>query len=143
MEFVMIVKTESEKTISANKNLNPSRIRDHLANLRTYLAWMRTAVSLIGFGVVILRLRVFYPPQFPHSGIGRKIGLLFALVGLFAVLLSTFQYFSVLRGIETNTYHPSISWVILFSFAVGFLGTGIIYLIYNDPFHLDHFTAIN
>ena len=39
------------------KRRNPSRVRDHLANERTYLAWMRTAISLMGFGVVIVRYR--------------------------------------------------------------------------------------
>ena len=36
---------------------NSSRVRDHLANERTYLAWMRSAIALMGFGVVIVRLR--------------------------------------------------------------------------------------
>ena len=61
--------------------LNPSRVRDHLANERTYLAWMRTAVALMGFGVVILRLRYLIPPQMPRTGQGWKLGLLFALIG--------------------------------------------------------------
>jgi uncharacterized membrane protein YidH (DUF202 family) len=32
-------------------HLNPNRIRDHLANERTYLSWMRSGISLLGFGV--------------------------------------------------------------------------------------------
>lgn len=67
--------------------LNPSRVRDHLANERTYLAWMRSAIALMGFGVVIVRLRAFHPPLLPHPGNGWKLGLLFSLVGLLTVLL--------------------------------------------------------
>jgi len=35
-------------TIQTKARQNPSRVRDHLANERTYLAWMRTAVALMG-----------------------------------------------------------------------------------------------
>src|ERR1700689_5438043 len=37
------------------------RVRDHLANERTYLAWTRTGVAIMGFGVVIARLRYLFP----------------------------------------------------------------------------------
>jgi len=33
-----------------------STARDHLANERTFLAWVRTALGLVGLGVVIERL---------------------------------------------------------------------------------------
>lgn len=33
-----------------------STARDHLANERTYLAWVRTALAVIGFGIVIGKL---------------------------------------------------------------------------------------
>ena len=45
---------------------NPNRIRDHLANERTYLAWMRSAISLLGFGVLIVRIRILTPPLAPR-----------------------------------------------------------------------------
>jgi putative membrane protein len=48
--------------IQKAKLRNPSRVRDHLANERTYLAWMRSAIALMGFGVVIVRLRHFQAP---------------------------------------------------------------------------------
>jgi putative membrane protein len=122
--------TKSKKESSATaKKLNPSRTRDHLANERTYLAWMRTSVGLMGFGVVILRLRAFHPPELPRPGIGWKMGLVFSVVGLLTVLLSTMQYFVVRRDIEEDTYEPPDRWVILFSLAIAFLGAGIIYIV--------------
>jgi putative membrane protein len=111
------------------KKYNSSRIRDHLANERTYLAWMRTAVGLMGFGVVILRMRAFHPPLVPRPGYGWKLGFLFAIVGLLTVLLSTQHYFTVRRDIDEDTYQPADRWVILFSLAVTFLGAGIIYFV--------------
>lgn len=112
---------------------NPSRVQAHLANERTYLAWMRTAISLMGFGVVIVRLRTFHPPILPHPGNGWKLGLLFSLVGLVTVLLSTHHYFSVRQDIEQDTYEPTARWVILFSLAVTLLGAGVIYYVFTAP----------
>lgn len=110
---------------------NPSRVRDHLANERTYLAWMRTAIALLGFGVVIVRLRYFRVPELPHPGTGWKLGLLFSLVGLMTVLLSTVYYFLIRRDIEEDTYEPSSRRVIFFSAAITLLGAWVIYYVFT------------
>lgn len=112
---------------------NPSRVRDHLANERTYLAWIRTAIAMMGFGVVIVRLRHFQPPLVPHPGTGWKLGLLFSFVGLITVLLSTQHYFAVRYDIDEDTYEPPDRWVLLFSLAVTLLGAGVIYFVFTAP----------
>jgi putative membrane protein len=128
--------TEEDKDKKKAGRLNPSRIRDHLANERTYLAWMRTAIALLGFGVVIVRLRTFQVPLIPRPGNGWKLGLVFSLVGLITVWLSTAHYFAVRRDIEEDTYEPTDRWVLLFSLAVMILGAGVIYFVFTtslDP----------
>lgn len=109
---------------------NPSRVRDHLANERTFLAWMRTGIALMGFGVVILRLRSFHPPLVPRPGFGWKLGLLFSLVGLFTSFLCTRHYFAVRYKIDQDTYEPGDQFVVLFSITVLLLGAGIIYFFF-------------
>jgi putative membrane protein len=93
---------------------------------------MRTAIALMGFGVVILRLRAFHPPLVPRPGYGWKLGLLFSVVGLLTVLLSTQHYFVVRRDIDEDTYEPPDRWVIVFSLAVTLLGAGIIYFVFTS-----------
>lgn len=39
-------------------NANPNRARDHLANERTFLAWVRTAVAIVVFGFAIGRFSI-------------------------------------------------------------------------------------
>ena len=39
-------------------NSNPNRARDHLANERTFLAWLRTGVAIIVFGFAIGRFSI-------------------------------------------------------------------------------------
>jgi putative membrane protein len=124
--------TETEK----KGRQNPSRVRDHLANERTYLAWMRSAIALMGFGVVIVRLRQFQIPQIHRPGTGWKLGLLFSLVGLMTVLLSTLYYFTVRYDIDEATYEPSTRRVILFSITITLLGAAVIYFVFTavlDP----------
>ena len=115
------------------KYRNTSRIRDHLANERTYLAWMRTAIALMGFGVLIARFRLLQPPNIPTSGNGWKLGLVFSLVGLITVLLSTKHYFGVRHDIDEDTYEPTDRWVVLFSLAIVLLGAGIVYYVFTVP----------
>lgn len=130
----LLFRSISEKT-EKPKKYHSSRIRDHLANERTYLAWMRTAIALMGFGVLILRLRAFHPPLVARPGYGWKLGLLFSVVGLLTVLLSTQHYFSVRYDIDEDTYEPGDRWVILFSIAVTLLGAGIIYFVTTSSFN--------
>jgi putative membrane protein len=128
--FVKSEKAESEKP----RVLNPNRVRDHLANERTYLAWMRSAIALMGFGVLIVRLRILRPPLAPQApGVGWQVGLAFSVVGLLAVLLSTWHYFAVRYDIEEDTYEPPDRWIILSSLAVLFLGLGVIYYVFTVP----------
>ncbi|HEY8380245.1 MAG TPA: DUF202 domain-containing protein [Nannocystis sp.] len=46
----------------------PGQLQARLANERTLLAWLRTAVSLMGFGVMIARLGVFLDALARSSG---------------------------------------------------------------------------
>ena len=112
---------------------NPNRVRDHLANERTYLAWMRTAVALMGFGVVIVRLRYILPAGVRGHTHGWELGLVFTLVGLLAVPLCTAHYFAIRRAIESDSYEPAARWVILFSLAVALIGAGVLYVLFNSP----------
>ncbi len=115
---------------------NPARVREHLANERTYLAWMRSAIALLGFGVVIVRLRQFQIPQVHRPGTGWKLGLLFSLVGLLTIILSSFYYFLVVHDIDNDTYKPSTRRVVFFSIIITLLGFGVIYYVFTtalDP----------
>ncbi|MBC1256732.1 YidH family protein [Trichormus variabilis] len=128
---------EAEKLPSKNsvkKKYRSDRIRDHLANERTYLAWMRSGIALMGFGVLIVRLRILQPPLASQPpGNGWKLGLAFALVGVLTVLLSTQHYFAVRKDIDEDTYQPPDRWILLASLAVILLGGGVLYYVFTVP----------
>jgi putative membrane protein len=113
---------------------NPNRIRDHLANERTYLSWMRSAIALMGFGVLIVRIRLLRPPLAPQApGNGWKLGIAFSIVGLLTVVLSTLHYFAIRDHIEEDTYEPPDRWVILSSLMIILLGMGVVYYVFSIP----------
>lgn len=125
--------SEKEKPKKPSSN----RIREHLANERTYLAWMRSGIALMGFGVLIVRLRILRPPLAPQApGNGWKLGLAFSLVGLLTVMLSGQHYLTVRRDIDEDTYEPTDRWVILSSLAVILLGIGVVYYVFTVPLDL-------
>lgn len=127
---------KSEKSGNAIRR-SSDRVRDHLANERTYLAWMRSAIALMGFGVLIVRLRLLRPPLAPQApGNGWRLGLAFAIVGLLTVVLSTQHYFDIRNDIDEDLYEPPDRWVSLFSLALVLLGSGVIYYVFTVPLEL-------
>jgi putative membrane protein len=92
---------------------------------------MRSAIALIGFGVLIVRLRYFQIPQLPRPGMGWKLGLLFSMVGLMTVLLSTLYYFFIRDAIDDDTYEPSTRRVIVFSISLTLLAGAVIYYVFT------------
>lgn len=103
------------------------RIREYLSNERTYLSWMRTAISLLGIGVILARLRQTQIPLIAEAGATWQLGLIFAIVGLLTVFLSTQHYLVVRREIASDGYQSRGRWVILLSLSVLLLGSGLIY----------------
>ncbi|MEG3437505.1 DUF202 domain-containing protein [Pannus brasiliensis CCIBt3594] len=112
------------------KKFNADRWRDHSANERTYQSWMRGSIALMGFGMVILRLR---SGSVPVVNLGWILGFLFAIVGLVTVVIATGNYFRVRRAIDTDTYEPAGVWIIYFSLAIACLGAGILYFVAINP----------
>jgi inner membrane protein YidH len=89
--------------------------RDHSANERTYLAWIRTAVALMGFGFVIEKFDLFLryigsivpKTAIPHhTHFAQGAGLAMMAIGLAIVLFSTWSFLKNLRLIDAPDGHP-------------------------------------
>lgn len=110
-----------------------ARQRDHQANERTFLAWMRTSIALIGFGFAIARFGLFLRQlhlnltQRPvavdpitnseHLGVG-LIG-----VGILTIALAAWRYSQVYGQIERGIYRPTRWFVWTMAAVVMALGT--------------------
>jgi len=87
-----------------------SKIRNHLANERTFLSWIRTGVSLIGLGFVVARLGLFLreiagenKPGITNSLI---LGVILILLGAAMNIYATRSYFKIYKQIEENRFEP-------------------------------------
>ena len=118
------------KSRKTKQKFDPDYWRDHSANERTYLSWMRASIALRGFGLVILRLRT---ASSPSLGLGWLLGFVFAMVGLLTVVIATRRYFLIRRAIDSNSYEPAQVWIICFSIAIACLGSGILYFVATSP----------
>jgi len=107
------------------------RVRDHLANERTYLAWFRTAVATMGLGIVIAKLKYFLAPAYQHSSgaiHASNIGLIFNLIGLAIIGASVYFYFQTQKEIRSGTYRSKSLFIVILS--VSMLAVGVIILWY-------------
>ena len=95
------------------KQLRNLHQREHQANERTFLAWLRTSISLIGFGLAIARFGLFLrqsqtTDNLTSNQINSEIlGMSLIIAGLIIVGLATFRYNKVYRQIEQRNYTPS------------------------------------
>ena len=102
-------------------------VRDHLANERTFLAWVRTSIALLGFGVLIVKLRFLVPS--PHAGVrSTALGLIFAGVGLLTLLFAIWHYDRTRRRIDGQDFQAASG--VIFAFAALVFGLGLASVIY-------------
>jgi putative membrane protein len=93
------------------------RQREHQANERTFLAWLRTAIALIGFGFAIARFGLFLQQfqatfessQTPISPFltSETLGVGLAIAGIVIIALSLWNYNRVYHQIEQARYQPN------------------------------------
>lgn len=107
--------------------------RDHLANERTFLAWFRTAISLLGFGVVIAKLRFIEGGAGIAPGAGVRsthLGLAFAVGGLLTLALAAWQFARTKRLIDSGAYQSPVPVILAFSAVAFALGLAcVVYLV--------------
>jgi putative membrane protein len=97
------------------KETNESKyIQQHLANERTYLAWIRTSIAILGIGFLTTSL---HSTSTGESGFQGLITVLISgisiIVGLFLIVGSTVNYYRVRKNINTQTF-TSANAVIIF-----------------------------
>jgi uncharacterized membrane protein YidH (DUF202 family) len=123
------------------KSAKGSNRRDHMANERTFLAWIRTSIGIMAFGFVVEKFALFIkklsyflgksntfevsPTSVGYSSI---FGIVLVAMGALMGILAFVRYKKVEREIDEDTYKPSVILDILV--AMGILAIGIFLVIY-------------
>jgi len=87
-------------------DIEPPSARDHLANERTLLAWVRTALTIIGLGFIVDRLAV----------VDRPLGALEAVAGIGLVVFGglialggAWSFLRARRELAGGSYSPTVN----------------------------------
>lgn len=109
------------------------RQREHQANERTFLAWLRTSIALIGFGFAIARFGLFLQqlqrtltPQEPPTDTllnSENLGISLVVFGIITIAVAAWRYNQVLNQIERGDYRPSRSTIWIVTAVVMILGS--------------------
>jgi putative membrane protein len=105
------------------ENKKSARVRNrrvHMANERTFLAWIRTSIGIMAFGFVVEKFALFIkqmslilgkanienasPPSHGYSSI---VGIFLVGLGTLMGLLAFVRYKKVERQIDEDTYYYS------------------------------------
>ncbi len=86
-----------------------SKVTDHLANERTYLAWVRTGITVIALGFVVAKFGLIVKELAPSApapsyGFSSTIGVVLVLVGGAMQLLALKMFRENRVRITTGTY---------------------------------------
>lgn len=96
---------------------NIDRQREHQANERTFLAWLRTSIALVGFGFAIARFGIFLqqisvavdqPTESIHPLFNSQVlGICLVVLGIAVIGFAGWRYNVTFWQIERGSYRPS------------------------------------
>ena len=108
---------------------------EYLANERTFLAWIRTSISIVSLGFVVAKFSLWLRQlstqlqphmQTSHASASLPIGVtLMGLGGVLAVL-AAWHYHVVNRDIENGSVHASHRLVMLITLVVALMSAAMI-----------------
>ena len=126
--------SDEERRDTPPQPTNPNATRDHLANERTLLAWVRTGVAIAGLGVVVARfgllIRELGPnaPRHTPPGLSTGFGVILVACSAALVILATLRYRGTATAIDTNTYRWSFG--LILTLCSGFVVVAVLLVVY-------------
>ncbi len=129
--------------IEDKKSVRLLHRRVHMANERTFLAWVRTSIGIMAFGFVVEKFALFIRQMSlilgngtienslpPSHGYSQIVGIFLVGLGTLISLLAFIRYKKVERQIDEDTYQPSSILHILLAVLVVAVGVFLVaYLI--------------
>src|SRR5918997_479111 len=107
-----------------------TEIREHLANERTLLSWVRTGISLISIGLVVERAGALVDASMRvgSTNASELFGLALALLGALTLIIGTTQFLRNRRRISTGEFVPSAAAYLII--VTGSLALATVFIIY-------------
>lgn len=125
--------------IMMNEN---NKTSDHLANERTFLAWLRTSVALMGFGLILVKFSVFLKQislvstdrqiihsQNEYSGL---TGLVLVAAGVIILIFSYLNYKKTRKKISENLFIGNNSLILMVTILILSISIFLIAYLFNN-----------
>lgn len=96
-----------------------STARDHLANERTFLAWVRTALGLVGLGVLLERLGAG-----GQASVAMAAGIGFISFGGLCLIYAVSRYLWVARNLERGLFPVALRGPVVIAFGALLVAAG-------------------
>jgi putative membrane protein len=102
------------------KTVDSKYIQQHLANERTFLAWIRTAIAIIGVGFLVTNLHFTMRSSLSTVGdlLANAIGIASVGVGIITIIMATVVYFKKITTINEQTFTASKKYIITLSILI-------------------------
>lgn len=118
----------------------PASRRAHLANERTFLAWVRTSVGIMAFGFVVENFSIFIKKfqadisgqAMPSEGFSQPAGIALVASGMLITFFAYLRYRNTEKQIDEGTYAPNALLITALTFFVMAVGAAlIVYLVWS------------
>ncbi len=114
-----------------------NRASEFLANERTFLAWVRTSVTILSFGFVLAKFSLWLRElvgrgdlQNRSSASGTWMGLALIVLGGLLSMLAAWRYHVVNRNIERDVVKPDRALVALVTIVVILMAAAMIAFVF-------------
>lgn len=100
-----MVRDDSNQSGEPKQTIDSQYIQQHLANERTFLAWVRTAVAVVGLGLLAVGV-VFRTPEIQLIGhkVAGIVGIGSVLFGIIILSCATLDYLKKRVAINQSTF---------------------------------------
>jgi putative membrane protein len=115
------MKTTNGQNVPTSKQVDTSKkVTDHLANERTFLAWIRTGLATITFGFVVERFGLLLrelgfkgnTTVIPYH-LSSFFGVCLTVLGVIMMIVALLEFLHNRRSIDAEHFHSSASFPII------------------------------
>jgi putative membrane protein len=120
-------------------NTQLSWMRSDLSNLRTLMAWVRTAVSMIGFGFTIYNFYKGFLQELTDAGRGdaaRNLGVALVAAGTISMVIALWNFWTINHSLEKLAGQIALPselrhrWAYSYVIATLVMGIGLVTLVF-------------
>ncbi len=122
---------QEQKRPAAHIPATSKKVTDHLANQRTFLAWIRTGLATITFGFVVERfgllLRELGLKNIPSASTtaihySAIIGVSLVLLGVVTMVIALISFLQIRRAIDEERFQPHATFEVILTVLASLIG---------------------